>query len=173
MLFRSRTHRVTAKIERGARLVVEQDGKPLGSWPMTVVPDMPPTVEFAQPPKKTARAALQLEYHATDDYGLASVAANIRRQKPPEGVTDTPIEVAMQVPGLRSKDSKGQSFTDLTAHPWAGLPVLIQLRATDGVGQVGTSEDVEMVLPEREFNHPIAKAIVEQRKVLEIGRAHV
>src|SRR5262249_38288439 len=75
-----RTHRVAAKIEHGSRLVVDQDGKPLGAWPMTIVPDMPPTVEFAQPPKKTVRAALQLEYHATDDYGLAGVTAHIRRQ---------------------------------------------------------------------------------------------
>ncbi|MCW0208586.1 MAG: DUF4175 domain-containing protein, partial [Achromobacter sp.] len=58
------------------------------------------------------------------------------------------------------------AFHDLTAHPWAGLPVTIRLIATDGAGQTGRSEDAALTLPERVFNHPVARAIVEQRKIL-------
>jgi uncharacterized protein (TIGR02302 family) len=58
------------------------------------------------------------------------------------------------------------SFLDLTAHPLAGLPVLLRLEAADGLGQKGLSGPLEVVLPAREFRHPLARAIIEQRREL-------
>jgi hypothetical protein len=46
------------------------------------------------------------------------------------------------------------------------MPVRIELQAKDALGQVGTSETMETVLPERQFRNPVAKALVEQRKEL-------
>ena len=40
---------------------------------------------------------------------------------------------------------------DLTAHPWAGLPVSGDWWARDAPGQAGASKDAEFVLPERPF----------------------
>src|SRR5262249_55628075 len=45
-------------------------------------------------------------------------------------------------------------------------PVIVQLHATDATGQTGDSEAISMTLPERKFQNPVARAIVEQRKVL-------
>ncbi|MBI3453312.1 MAG: TIGR02302 family protein, partial [Rhodospirillales bacterium] len=158
--------RVGATVNHGRRLTVEQDGKPLGAWALEVIPDTAPVVEFPAAPARTRRAALRLEYEAHDDYGVVSVAATIRRATAPEGVANDPIEIALPLPGQHVKEAKGSAYHDLTAHPWAGLPVLIRLKAVDALDQVGWSEDFAAVLPERVFQHPVARAIVEQRKAL-------
>ena len=64
------------------QLTLSQGVTELGSWPILVVPDEAPTVDYARPPEATVRAVLRLEYVATDDYGLESVIARILR---PEG----------------------------------------------------------------------------------------
>ena len=133
---------------------------------MKVIPDNAPKVEFGTAPSRTRRAALKLEYDANDDYGLASVSAVIRRAERPEGVADEQIDIALPLPGQRLKEAKGSSYHDLTAHPWAGLPIKITLKAADAAGQEGTSEEYATVLPERVFQHPVARAIVEQRRAL-------
>jgi hypothetical protein len=63
------------------------------------------------------------------------------------------------------------SFHDLSPHPWAGLAVEIQLLARDALGQEGRSEPVRTVMPERIFNHPVARALVELRKQLTLEPA--
>lgn len=161
-----KAYRIGATIESGVRLSVEQDGRPLASWPLEVVPDAPPRVDYAAPPARTRRAALHLQYLASDDYGLQGVTATIRRAERPEHVPDDRIDIALPLPGQRLKEAKGGSYHDMTAHPWAGLPVKVQLVAADAAGQTGTSEEFAMVLPERVFQHPVARAIVEQRRAL-------
>ncbi|MGQ0662236.1 MAG: TIGR02302 family protein [Pseudomonadota bacterium] len=163
---KARAYRAAAEIDAGARLAVEQDGRALAAWRLKVIPDDAPKVEFATAPARTRRAALRLEYAASDDYGIVNVAATIRRAEAPAGSPGQPIDLALPVPGQRLKEASGSSYYDLTAHPWAGLKVLVQLRAVDAIGQNGRSEDVATVLPERLFQHPVARAIVEQRKTL-------
>ena len=58
------------------------------------------------------------------------------------------------------------TYLDLTPHPWAGLPVVVRLEAIDALDQRGQSEPEELVLPAREFQHPVARAIIEQRRRL-------
>src|SRR5258708_28653557 len=76
------------------------------------------------------------------------------------------MDIPLSLPSQNAKDATGSTYQDLTAHPWAGLPVVVQLHATDATGQTGVSEEVAMTLPERKFQNAIARAIVEQRKVL-------
>jgi uncharacterized protein (TIGR02302 family) len=106
---------------------------------------------------------LRLDYRASDDYGVETVKAVIRRR---EGGDDEAIELELPLPGLHLKEAEATSYHDLTPHPWAGLPVEIRLLATDALGQVGQSEPAQLVLPERSFRHPIARAIIDQRKEL-------
>jgi uncharacterized protein (TIGR02302 family) len=70
------------------------------------------------------------------------------------------------LPGLHLKEAVVTSYHDLSPHPWAGLPVEIRLVASDALGQIGESETVRTVLPERIFHHPVARAIIDQRKEL-------
>ena len=152
-----------ATITAGKRLAVMQDGKALGAWPIKVIPDLAPTVAFAKPPSHTDRGVLRLEYKASDDYGVESVKAQIRRKGDPTGEV---LSFDLPLPGLHLKDAAAASFHDLTPHPWAGLPVEIRLVATDAIGQTGESDPVETTLPERTFHHPIARAIIDARKDL-------
>ncbi|HTT78904.1 MAG TPA: DUF4175 family protein, partial [Stellaceae bacterium] len=71
--------RFATKLTRGSKLSLWQDGAMLGSWPIAVIPDRPPTVEFARKPQGTPRAVLRLDYRARDDYGVESVKAVITR----------------------------------------------------------------------------------------------
>jgi uncharacterized protein (TIGR02302 family) len=159
--------RAEAVIEGGDRLAVEIGTNTLASWPLEVVPDQPPTVEFTAAPARTARAHLRIDYEASDDYGLAGVDAIIRH---PEGRPvpggEAEVRLNLRLSGIGSEQAKGSSLHDLSAHPWAGIEVRVQLEATDGRGQTGLSDIVTMVLPERIFNHPVARAIAEQRKRL-------
>jgi len=136
-------------------------------WPMLVAADEPPEVEFTRAPAKAGRAQLRLEYEAKDDYGLAGLQVVIRH---PEGLAvpggQPVIRAELPLPGLGSNRTKGASLQDFSAHPWAGIPVLVSLQAIDARGQAGDSDDVTIVLPERIFNHPVARAIAAERKKL-------
>ncbi len=155
--------RASATLTAGTSLSVIQGGASLGTWPIAIVPDKLPVIAFTQPPTATARAALRLDYRASDDYGIESVKAMIRR---PDGEPATAMEIDLPMPGLRPKEGEGTSYHDLTPHPWAGLPVELRLAATDALGQTGHGEPVRMNLPERVFNNPMARAIIDQRKEL-------
>ena len=150
-------------IKAGDRLAIEQGWSTLGSWPIRVVPDLPPTIAFAKPPQRTAMGAVHLEYEAKDDYGVEKVTATIRR---PGDASGQAVIIDLPLPDQHLKDAHGASFADLTASPWAGLPVQIQLEAADALGQTGKSEILEFVLPERVFHHPIARAVIDERKEL-------
>jgi uncharacterized protein (TIGR02302 family) len=155
--------RVALNLTSGKQLKVTQAGAVLGSWPMEIIPDNPPKVAFAKPPEATPRAALRIDYRASDDYGVEGVKAVIRRDG---GKPDETIEIETPLPGLHLKEAQATSYHDLSPHPWAGLPVEIRLVAVDALGQTGESEPVRMKLPERVFNHPVARAIIDQRKEL-------
>ncbi|NBC32891.1 MAG: TIGR02302 family protein [Alphaproteobacteria bacterium] len=158
---------ITATLDSGEELAVRQGGRTLGAWPVRVAPDLAPTIAFAEEPAATERAAVSLAYEAEDDYGIATVSATVRLAEGEDSViARDPIALELTVresePGLAA----GTGYFDLTPHPWAGRPVALTLTATDEAGQTGTAPAAEFVLPERQFSHPIARAIIEQRRVL-------
>ena len=114
-------HRAEATIEEGGRLAVELDGRELAAWPLKVIPDGKPTIEFTAPPARTGRAHLRIAYEASDDYGLARAAAHIQRadgRQTPGDSSQILLELPLSEPGAtKVEDSTVQ---DLTAHPWAG-----------------------------------------------------
>lgn len=162
----SKAFKINTTIQGGGRLSVEQGRQILGSWELQVIPDAAPQIEFASPPAATKRGALRLDFEASDDYGLTAVGATIQRAQMPTQSAQAPIEIPLALNGRRPTQAKGSSYHDLTAHPWAGLPVKLQLKASDEAGQTGLSPEIEMTLPERDFQHPVARAIIAQRKAL-------
>ncbi|HMD62566.1 MAG TPA: TIGR02302 family protein [Stellaceae bacterium] len=155
--------RAAATLTAGKRLAVTQSGAALGSWQIEIIPDNPPEIAFAKAPEGTAHAALRIDYRASDDYGVEGVKAVIRREG---GNPEETIELDAPLPGLHLKEAQATSYHDLSPHPWAGLPVEIRLVAADALGQTGESEPVRIKLPERKFEHPVARAIIDQRKEL-------
>lgn len=160
-------HQIETTITEGTALAIRQNGGELAAWTITVLPDLQPTVAFAEPPQPTERAATMIHYTASDDYGLAGVEARIRRlDSAGEATGEEPVVLAMTLPGNGLEAADAKDFHDLTPHPWAGQPVEMTLVARDEAGQEGTSEPIRMILPERQFQHPVARAIIEQRKRL-------
>src|SRR6185436_458184 len=109
-----------------------------------------------------------LNYTLGDDYGVASGDAEVAPVDPtPGGPAARPLvdppKIPLTLPQLRTRDGTGETIKDLTSHPWAGAKVRITLVAKDEAGQEGRSDPVEVVLPVRNFNDPLARAIVEQR----------
>jgi uncharacterized protein (TIGR02302 family) len=154
-----------ATLTKSGSLAVWQGGTALGSWPIAIVPDLPPTVALVGAPHQTEHGALRLEYRATDDYGVEGVKATLVLVDNPAA---TPLALDLALPGLHEKDAHGVGYNDLTSNPWAGLPVKLRLEARDALGQTGDSATVTYTLPERLFHNPVARAIVEQRKELTI-----
>ena len=70
------------------------------------------------------------------------------------------------LPQARTKNGVGQTTKDLTEHPWAGVDVAMILTARDEAGNEGQSAAFEFRLPERPFSKPMARALVEQRRIL-------
>ena len=161
--FAHEAYRLEHGLTEGTRLAIVQDGRTLAQWPLEVVPDNPPEIEFQSAPARTERAALRLAYQAKDDYGVTEAKAIIRRLDQPEA---EPMTLDLALPGSTPEVAEANSYHDLTPHPWAGLAVEIQLVAKDQPGQEGRSEALRTVLPERIFNHPVARALVELRKQL-------
>ena len=159
------SYRISTELKTGDRVAVLQDGEELSAWPLELVPDSPPEVELTSPPSRTSRAVLRLDYEATDDYGVASVTAIIQRIDRPD---DDSLQIDLLLPGGDRRKVTHSSYHDLTAHPWAGLHVDLRLAAEDAIGQRDVSYPVRLVLPERIFNHPVARALVELRKQLSI-----
>jgi len=149
-------------LERSGELRVGDQDAVLGVWQVEVIEDEPPTIAFADEPAVTERQVMRFAFEAADDYGVGSIALHLSRPGRPDNVER--IELIQPAEGATELDDA--AYLDLTPHPWSGLPVEVKLEALDGLEQTGFSEVQELVLPMRNFTHPVARAIVEQRRLL-------
>jgi uncharacterized protein (TIGR02302 family) len=135
-------------------------------WPVRIALDLPPSIEFERAPSKRRDTQLEVTYTAGDDYGIKNIDLTIRRAngRPVPG-GEAEITVTLPLSGDR-RALQASSARDFSAHPWAGLPVQVRLVATDSAGQLAETDAVEVVLPERIFNHPVARQLAEARKAL-------
>ena len=170
------------EVRKSGTISVYGGGSKLLSWPFVVVPDTPPKIALTKEPERTPRGALKLNFKVEDDYGVVSAEARIRRVRPKEDNSATawartakkgarppyerPPALALRLPRAYPKQAEGQSFNELGDHIWAGMRVELSLVAKDLAGQTGRSEPVEIVLPERRFSKPLARAVIEQRRKL-------
>ncbi len=169
-------------LDRNATIRVADSGVVRKSWAFQVTPDQPPSIVLNEPAKQGARGALLLDYRVTDDYGVASAEAAFELAEPAKakplkladgteiGPMGEPPLAPLKLPKSASaKDIKGKTSLDLAAHPWAGLKVKMTLRARDRANHVGMLAPTELTLPERPFQNPLARAIVEQRRILSVS----
>ena len=156
---------VEHEVLRAGPIQIFQSHAVLGQWEFGVIVDEAPQVGFSRAPQKTHKEVSRLGYHAEDDYGIAEIVTHIKRS----GGDSEMFTLALRVPGGVSRSLEETSYLDLTPHPWAGLPVTIQLVARDVAGKSGESPWVNLLLPARAFKHPVAKAIIDQRRTLALG----
>jgi uncharacterized protein (TIGR02302 family) len=151
---------------RGGMLTVKRGGATLAGWMLTVVADQPPTVTWGDNPGRLASGQqTRLPWQVADDYGVTKLQAELRLRDRPAA---PPLVVTIPLPGGSPKSAHGLNQPDLTAHPWAGLPVVGHLVGRDAVDQAGTSAEAGFELAERPFHNPVAKVLIAARKSLSL-----
>ncbi|MEM8744311.1 MAG: TIGR02302 family protein [Pseudomonadota bacterium] len=179
-------------ITEPVRIMVGSGSVPRTTWQFDVIKDRPPLIGLTDEPTRTPRGAIRFGYRVQDDYGVAAAEARFAlaptgeakkatgdatsedkqdKAAPNEEANDVlrafePPLIPLTLPRSNAKAAEANTFKDLTSHPWAGLKVIMTLAARDHAGQEGKSEEYELVLPERRFTKPMAKALIEQRKNL-------
>ena len=157
-------------------------GQPL--WRFAATPDRAPSISLAKDPERQARGSLQMSYKLEDDYGVTEARAQFVARNA-DAVKESGKEVSKEVsdktaprplfeppqfplvlPNARTRNGVGQTVKDLSEDPYAGADVTLTLTAKDEAGNEGKSEPFNMRLPERLFTKPLARALIEQRRVL-------
>src|SRR5262245_57382971 len=142
-------------------------------WKFTAIPDRAPTIALAKDPERQARGSLQMSYKIEDDYGVTEAQAHFavrpgdgaKAEAAPRPLFDPP-QFALVLPNARTRSGVGQTVKDLSENPYAGANVTLTLTAKDETGNEGRSEPFDMRLPERLFTKPLARALIEQRRIL-------
>jgi uncharacterized protein (TIGR02302 family) len=141
----------------------------LPQWTFKAVPDRAPTITLAKDPERQARGGLLLSYKLEDDYGITQAQARFAMRgdatKDAQPLYDPP-QFALGLPNARTRSGVGQTTKDLSDNPYAGADVTLTLIAKDEAGNEGRSEAFDMRLPERVFAKPLARALIEQRRIL-------
>ena len=151
-------------------------------WKFTATPDRAPTISLAKDPERQARGSLQMSYKLEDDYGVTEARAQFAARpseatesgrpvaKDAKAAEPRPLFEAPQfplvLPNARTRNGVGQTVKDLSEDPYAGADVTLTLTAKDEAGNEGKSEPFNMRLPERLFTKPLARALIEQRRIL-------
>jgi uncharacterized protein (TIGR02302 family) len=151
-------------------------------WKFTTTADDPPKISLARDPERQARGSLQMSYRLEDDYGVTEARAQFAARpseatesgrpvtKDPKAAEPRPLfeapQFALVLPNARTRNGVGQTVKDLSEDPYAGAEVTLTLTAKDEAGNEGRSEPFNMRLPERLFTKPLARALIEQRRIL-------
>lgn len=153
------------------------DGPGGKSWTITALPDAGPSVQVMQTGAETTfDGQMSQPFRATDDYGVVEGRAVFRLdmaeldrrhglQADPDPRDPIELDLPMPITGDRA-DFTETLIENLSQHPWAHLPVTLQLEVRDADGQAGLSAPEQMRLPARRFFDPMAAAVIEQRRDL-------
>ncbi len=142
-------------------------------WKFSAIADRAPSIALAKDPERQARGSLQMSYKIEDDYGVTEAQANFavrpgdgaKAEAAPRPLFDPP-QFPLVLPNARTRSGVGQTVKDLSENPYAGANVTLTLTAKDEAGNEGRSEPFDMRLPERLFTKPLARALIEQRRIL-------
>ncbi len=164
-----------ATLDRPASIIVTDGNTELANWPITLLPDAPPTLALTEKPANDAKGNLTLKWQAKDDYGVRKLSGELELADEQDGQTGfesngiflfDPPELKFALRRGNSKDETGSSRFDLAKHPWAGFNVTLNMTASDAAGQEGKLEPQTFMMPERVFSRALPRALIEQRKQL-------
>lgn len=153
------------------------DGPGGRSWKVSAVKDVAPRVEvMPEGARINFDGQMNHPFRAIDDYGVVSgtatftldltrVGRDYGLRIDPEPRDPIVLDLPMPIAGDRAIFSE-TLIENLSDHPWAHLPVKMQMEVVDAKGQTGQSDVVDIDLPARRFFDPLAAAIIEQRRDL-------
>jgi len=154
------SQKLDAELIEGSKMTVKLGRHQLAAWRIRVTQDLPPSVAFAAPPEALKDGSLGLKIHAEDDYGVTKLGLVIRRAD----LSGSEEEIALPAGG--GKQILWASSVDLSSHVWSGLEIAMAPTAEDAAGHRSEGESVVLVLPERNFRHPVARAVAALRRSL-------
>ncbi|MFT8644107.1 DUF4175 domain-containing protein [Gluconacetobacter sp.] len=159
------------KLLGSATLALRGRGRTFSDWTVTVLPYAAPTVAWGTRPGSAAGEwRTRLPYAAKQAYGIASLHAELRLAQQGKGdAAGRVLSVPIPLDG-QPRDASGVTSPDLSADPWAGEEVVGRLVATSTSGQQGTSPEARFRLGARKFTSPVAKAVLDIRRRLALGR---
>ncbi|MGN6771980.1 MAG: TIGR02302 family protein [Rhizobiaceae bacterium] len=161
--------RFAVALTKNGAISLKSDGDEMRRWTFEIIPDHPPVIHFTAEPKHAANGALELSYSIEDDYGPASAKAVFEpaeKRAPGAHPLYSAPDMPLTLPRRDAKNHAAKTTKDLTDHPWAGTMVRLTLKAKDDAGHEASSETKLVELPERPFTNPLARALVEQRRIL-------
>lgn len=167
-LLDSGSYALETPLVASGRVAVRRGGRTVGAWNLIVEPDPAPLVRFPEPPgsvRPGETPLVRLPWAVSHPYGVVALEAEIHLVGRPQA---PPLIVPIPLPGGAVKSASGAHFADLTAHPWAGLPVTARLLGRDAAGREGTSPPAAFTLPERNFTNPVARALIAVRRNLSL-----
>ncbi|MCA0025379.1 MULTISPECIES: TIGR02302 family protein [unclassified Mesorhizobium] len=165
----SKVRQFIGKLTSDGTLTLKSGEGELGRWAFAVIPDKPPQIRFVGEPKRAVNGAFELNYQIDDDYGAANakaVFALADPQAPDARPLYGPPDMPLTLPRRGGKANAARTSKDLTEHVWAGAEIKLTLVATDDARHTASSETKTLVMPERPFSNPLARAVIEQRRLL-------
>lgn len=153
------------------------DGQGGQEWQVTVLPDEHPEVTILKDGARTTfDGQMSQPFSARDDYGVVGGTATFtldmaridrRHGLRAEPDPRAPIVLDLPLPITGDRDRFVETLIEnLSQHPWAHLPVTLELEVRDASDQAGRSERHAMQLPARRFFDPLAASVIEQRRDL-------
>ena len=165
----SKVRQFTGKLTGDGTLTLTSGEDQVGRWAFAVISDKPPRIRFVGEPKRAANGAFELNYQIDDDYGAATAKA-VFALADPQAPNAHPLygspEMPLSLPRRGGKSNAARTSKDLTEHVWAGNSIKLTLVATDDAGHTASSETKTLLMPERPFANPLARAVIEQRRLL-------
>ena len=160
----------SGKLTADGTLSLKSGNADVHQWAFAVIPDKPPVISFSSEPKRAVNGTLELNYTIEDDYGAASADDRVRAGRATAQRTRTrsipPLKCRLSLPRRGANGSAAKSTRDLTEHVWAGAASQADAEGDDDAGHEARSETKTIMLPERPFSNPLARAVIEQRRIL-------
>ncbi len=152
------------------------------TWEISAIADTPPSVSLSATIEADAMGEMSQSFTVTDDYGVefgtATITLDLASVDRRHGLTIDPdpmeplvLDLPMPFTGDRTEFEE-LLIDNLSQHPLANMPVIMQLEVTDAARQVGISDAEQLILPGRRFFQPLARAVIEQRRDLMWSKAN-
>lgn len=159
--------RLTAEYAADAAIDIRQFGLRRASVPYRFLPDKPPEISLIEEPQIIDKGQMQVSVTVKDDYSVNDLIMHVRLD---DTIKDKPLgadfEEKRAVVSLPDTPLDMKPVYDLAWHPWAGLPVVIDMTAVDHKGQTALLTPLHITLPERAFKDPTARKLIMLRKRL-------
>jgi len=146
--------------DQGASLTVTSGEDVLFSRTVQLIADQAPQIELTGRTQVGQRGHFRIAYKAQDDFGLSELRLNIDKKQ------SNPALAVVISKKRHGRTAQGVFSDNLAAHPWAGEKVVMRPLVTDNFGQTAYGRAREVTLPERRFNHSLARRLVAIRKSL-------